>query len=29
VRGMVKIECKEKAKGTEYLVQREVDEISL
>jgi hypothetical protein len=26
---MVKIECKEEAKGTEYLIQREVCEVSL
>jgi hypothetical protein len=30
VRGMVRIECEEKAKGQEeYLVRHEVDEISL
>jgi hypothetical protein len=29
VRGMVRIECEEKAKGEEYFVRNEVDEISL
>jgi hypothetical protein len=29
VRGMVRVECEEKAKGEEYLVGCEIDEISL